>query len=93
MCNVYSYYKTFKPELTGQINKDCASAKIGCTEDKERLAEILIEDLREIRNKRKRLEKNRGTVESVLKKGARRAGKIASLTMAEVKGLLGLVKL
>jgi len=32
-------------------------------------------------------------VESVLKKGARRAGKIASLTMAEVKGLLGLVKL
>ena len=93
VCNVYSYYKTFKPGLTGEINKDCTSAKIGCMEDKERLAEILIEELREIRKNRKKLEKDRGAVERILKKGAHSAGKIASSTMAEVKDLLGLIRL
>jgi len=90
VCNVYSYYKVFKKELTPKLNTECTTAKIGCTDDKKRLAEIIIEILRPIQKKRNALIKDKGEISKILKIGRKKASDIASDTMKEVKRLVGL---
>ena len=90
ICNVFSYYNVFKSDLTGKIRKDCTSASIGCTEDKGRLADILIEHLKDIQKKRKKLLGDKAELNKILADGTGKARSIASKTLSEVKKLVGL---
>ena len=90
ICNVFSYFKTFKPELENELYQDCTQSKIGCTECKKRLADVLNEVLTPIRQKREELSKSKTKVEEILSIGAKKAKKVASQTLAEVKELIGL---
>jgi len=90
LCNVYNYYKIFKPELAEKVWEECTHAERGCKEDKLQLGEILIEFLRPIREKRNKLEKNRKFVESILEEGNRKAREVAQETLREVKAVLKL---
>ena len=49
------------------------------------LADILIEELKPIREKRKELEKNKDRIKDILEQGRKKAQKIAQQTMAEIK--------
>jgi tryptophanyl-tRNA synthetase len=92
-CNVYSYWKIFgSPDQAKNVYDWCTGAKKGCTDCKKELAGQMEGRLADIRKKRRELEKDRASVERVLREGREKAGAVAKKTMAEVKELLHLVK-
>jgi len=91
-CNVYSYYKIFAdPALTKEAYDWCSGAKKGCVDCKKGFADVLLEKLRPIRERRAKWAKDPGAVQEILKKGNARAGEVAKRTIKEVKELLHLV--
>jgi len=84
ICNLFSYYKVFGPEMVDAVRKWCENAQIGCTECKKKMADILIEYLKPYQAKRKELLKDRALIEKVLKEGARKASEVTSQTMSLV---------
>jgi tryptophanyl-tRNA synthetase len=89
-CNVHSYYAVFAPERKKEIDQLCRKAKIGCTDCKRELAEILVKFLEPVQAKRKELAGNKDRVFQMLQQGENRAQGIAAATLSEVKDLLGL---
>ena len=89
-CNVHSYYAVFAPEREKEIASFCHQAKIGCTDCKKELAEILVKFLEPIQKKRNELLKNKKQIFNILEQGSKQAGRVASKTVSEVKGLLNL---
>ncbi|MFC1594509.1 tryptophan--tRNA ligase [Candidatus Omnitrophota bacterium] len=87
-CNVHSYYETFAPEREKEIAEGCRSAKIGCTECKQMLAEILINVLEPIQEKRKGLVEDKKKIKDILKDGADKAREVAQATIKEVKNAM-----
>ena len=60
VCNVFSYYKTFAPaEKVKEAQEWCKNALRGCTECKKIMADILIDYLEPIRERRRHLEENK----------------------------------
>ncbi len=90
VCNVHSYYEVFFPDFSETVAQECRGAKIGCVENKARLAEYIIEMLKPIQEKRKKLLKDKKRIEAILTKGAKQAKGIAQQTLSEVKKAVGL---
>lgn len=89
ICTVFSYFSVFgKPEMKGEVSEWCKGALIGCTECKKRLAKILIDHLKPIRQKRKSLTDSK--IEDILRHGSGKAREAAKETMDEVKRIVGL---
>ncbi len=91
-CNLYSYYKIFKMDITEEVFDYCSKAKVGCTVCKAKLADIIIDYLAPIREKRKKLLNDKESVVKVLEKGAIKAQDFASDTMSAVKAAMGLFR-
>jgi len=89
-CNVHNYYAVFAPERKKEIDEACRRAKIGCTECKKELADILVKFLGPIQERRNALLKNKKEVFDILEQGEKKARAVASETLAEVKKLLRL---
>lgn len=89
-CNVHSYYAVFAPERKKEIDELCRKAKIGCTDCKKELADILIKFLRPIQEKRALLLKDKGQILDILSEGRKKAEGIASRTISEAKNLVRL---
>ena len=89
-CNVCDYYKTFAPDEAAEVAEKCRTAAWGCTDCKARLADILVEYLREPRQRRAELEADPQRLKAILADGAERAGAVADETLREVKRLTGL---
>lgn len=89
-CNVYKYYAVFAPEKEKELEEQCRKAKIGCTACKKELAKIIVDFLGPIQDKRDQLAKNKKKIIDILKVGEEKAGKLASVTMCEVKKLVNL---
>ncbi|MEA1929027.1 MAG: tryptophan--tRNA ligase, partial [Candidatus Auribacterota bacterium] len=51
-CNVFAYHRLFNKEQLPEVEDWCRNAKLGCTGCKNRLAEVLIEYLEPLREKR-----------------------------------------
>lgn len=90
ICNVHSYYKFFFSPLSEALARDCRAAKIGCVEDKGKLAECIIELLRPIQDRRNKLLKDREGLEVILKNGAAKARVVARETLSEAKKAVGI---
>ncbi|OGX18228.1 MAG: tryptophan--tRNA ligase [Omnitrophica WOR_2 bacterium RBG_13_44_8b] len=89
-CNVHSYYEVFAPERKKEIDELCRKAKIGCTDCKRELAEIIIKFLAPIQEKRRELAKDKSVIHDILAAGEKKASEVAAKTMAEVKNILNL---
>ena len=87
-CNVYSYYKIFRPQVAPDVYDWCSNAKKGCIDCKANLSGILMEQLKEIQEKRAALLKNRSRIKDILEHGANRARAVAQKTMKEVKDII-----
>jgi len=90
-CNVYAYYDLLKKEYAPEVFEYCLNAKAGCTECKRNLGAIISDYLADIRRKREALLKDEDKIRSILEKGAVKARKVASETIAEVKKAIGLI--
>ena len=84
-CNVYSYYQVFAPQEAPAVHEWCTKALKGCVDCKKNLSGHINKTLEPIREKRFQLEKDKDSMEDILKEGAKKARAIAGKTMAEVR--------
>ena len=92
-CNVCRYWRLFAPDRAATVWEECRTAKRGCVQNKQELAEVLIEATEPFRAMRSRFTSSSAMyeeVERILKNGAERARRVAQHTMAEVKRVIGL---
>jgi tryptophanyl-tRNA synthetase len=88
VCSVFSYWGGFAPSRSGEVESWCRSARVGCTECKARLAQVLSGILAPIREKRREVLAG-DRVEKILRAGAERARAAASETMTAVRRAMG----
>jgi len=91
ICNIFTLHRFFTPARVVEIGPDCRSAKIGCVECKELLAENIAAKLEPFREKRAALAAKPGYIAEVLTDGAARAKVIADKTLTEVKQKMNLL--
>lgn len=89
-CNVHRYYALFAPERKKEIDELCRKAKIGCTDCKRELAEILIKFLDPIQEKKRVLLRDKNKILEILNAGEKKASEIADKTIHEVKKVLNI---
>jgi len=86
ICNLFQFHKLFSdPEIVARVDRECRVAEIGCVEDKKLLADIMIEKLRPIRERREEIDRDPSIVWDVLREGNRRARERAAETMEQVR--------
>jgi len=90
ICNVFSFHKIFTPDRAEEIREGSESAQLGCVECKEILAASVEAFFAPMRQKRAQLMEDRDYVKDVLGTSARKARKIASETMNEVRSKMGI---
>jgi len=86
--NLLTIYSLFSGKSIPELEKEFKGK--GYEEFKKNLAEVLINSLKPLREKRKKLLKREVYVKKILEKGVERARKIAQLTMEEVRKKMGL---
>lgn len=96
VCNVYSYYNILSKDaaLVPAVYDWCSNAKKGCTDCKKGLADVVVEALGPITEKRcfieKEIRSNPSYISDILRAGKTRAQAVAGRTLAEVKSCMGL---
>ncbi|HEV8252763.1 MAG TPA: tryptophan--tRNA ligase [Candidatus Limnocylindria bacterium] len=89
ICNVCQLHRFFGEDYL-QIQDGERTARTGCVETKELLAERIIERFRPMRARREELASDPGTVERVLAAGAAKVRPILERTMSEVRAATGI---
>jgi len=90
VCNVFSYYSVFIPEIKEEAYDSCTNAKLGCTQCKQRLSLGLIERLKPFHKRRQELLKDKPKIKKILEEGKQKALFIATNTLKEVREAMGL---
>ena len=90
VCNVFSYYSVFIPEIKEEVYDSCTNAKLGCTQCKQRLSLGLIERLKPFHKRRQELLKDKSRIKKILEEGKQKALFVAANTLKEVREAMGL---
>ncbi len=86
ICNLFQFHRLFSDDQTiERVDRECRAAQIGCVEDKRLIAEIMIEKLRPIRERREQIDRDPSIVWDALREGNRRARERAGETMEQVR--------
>ena len=89
-CNVCNYWPLFAPERAAGVWEECRTAKRGCVQNKQELAEVLVQATEPFRAARTSPAVDHRHIEQIFQDGARKARAVAQTTMAEVKRVIGL---
>lgn len=92
-CNVCNYWRMFAPDHAARVWEECRTAKRGCVQNKQELAEVLVkmtEPFRAARSASSSGSSRDEQIERLLREGAEKARAIAHETMVEVKRAIGL---
>jgi tryptophanyl-tRNA synthetase len=89
ICNVCQLHRFFGGDYL-EIQDGERTARTGCVETKQLLAERIIEHFRPMRERRIELAADPGVVERVLAEGAAKVRPIIDATMAEVRAAVGI---
>jgi tryptophanyl-tRNA synthetase len=91
VCNVFTMHTVFtEDDEVEMINTECRRAGIGCVDCKQIFARNLNAHLEPFRVRRVEIEHDADHIWDVLADGAKRAKEVASQTMTEVRGAIGL---
>ncbi len=93
VCNIYRLRDYFAADNTNELAENCRSAKIGCVQCKQALAEGINAVLQPLRERRQAFASHPEDVDDILADGAKRARAIASETIREVKEKMNFFKL
>ena len=88
-CAIFALHKHFSKSGLDEIAGRYKKGKISYKESKDILAENINKELKQIRGRKKELDKNENYVKKVLKDGGKKAREIARATMKEVRKLAG----
>ncbi len=87
-CNVCNYWRLFAPDQYARVWEGCRTARRGCVQNKQELAEELIHLTEPFR--RARAQYSRKQLDVMLQEGAAKARAVAHATLREVKQAVGL---
>jgi tryptophanyl-tRNA synthetase len=91
ICNVFTMHTALSGSAAvTDIERDCRSGALGCGDCKMRLKEAMLRELAPVQERGAELRKNPKRVLEVLDQGKEQARAIASATMSEVRGAMGL---
>lgn len=91
LCEVpWPMYNIFGKEILPTVKDECETAKIGCVDCKTRLAGLINEYLRPIRERRQALANDPDKVRKIIEHGNQKARKVARKTLDEVSTIMGL---
>jgi tryptophanyl-tRNA synthetase len=90
VCNVYSLHRLFNPDDLENIYEECTTARRGCVDCKQHLAEGINHYLEPFRERRRGYQQRAGYVREVLAEGVKKARVIAQKTIQEVYQKMGL---
>ena len=90
ICPIFSLHRRFSPDDVPRIDAECRTGELGCVDCKSILAEHLIEQLAEFRERRAQLEADPGYLDSVLDEGAARVRPLVQGTMESVRAAMHL---
>ena len=86
VCTVFTFHKIYSlPDDVSQIDKDCRSAAIGCTDCKKRLLERMSLAMKPIWEKREALLSDPKKVFDIAEQGSIKAKRVSSETLIMVK--------
>ncbi|PIQ84603.1 MAG: tryptophan--tRNA ligase, partial [Candidatus Omnitrophica bacterium CG11_big_fil_rev_8_21_14_0_20_63_9] len=89
-CNVCNYWTMFSPDRAPALWEECRTATRGCVQNKQELAEVLVQLTEPFRAARAKPTHSRERVEALLQEGAARARAVAQQTIADVKRAFGM---
>ncbi len=88
-CPVFDLHRAFSTQATQQWSADgCRTAAIGCIDCKMKLADHLVERLREIHARRPEYASRPDTVWDILREGGKKARETARATMEDVRAAM-----
>ena len=92
VCNIYHLHRAFSPsDVVANVETQCRTAGWGCIDCKKVLFEYINKELAPIRARSVEIRARPEIVDQVIGDGAATARRVASETMREVKGRMGLV--
>ncbi|MFC1485108.1 tryptophan--tRNA ligase [bacterium] len=91
ICSVFDMQNIFNKEQVECIKKDCIAGKIGCVACKKNLANILNEQLKEVREKRGKIIRNKDFIIDIFEQGCKKAKEISKSTLQEVREAMKIV--
>ena len=89
-CVVWEYHRKFNAREADDIAARCRSGQLACVPDKKHLSQVLADALAPIRERRARWAADPDAVRAVIAEGNRRAREVATATMEQVRGAMGL---
>lgn len=90
---VFIYHDAFNPdkEEVQDLKERYAKGTVGDVEVKEKLVKALVDFIKPIRERRKKYEEDQDSLIEILKEGSKKARKVASKTLAEMREKMKLV--
>jgi tryptophanyl-tRNA synthetase len=89
ICPVYDFHKIFSTtEVRERVNRECRTAAIGCIDCKKLVADVVVQRLTPIWDRRASLAADPHHVEEVVRDGAKRAAVVAGQTLEEAKAAM-----
>jgi tryptophanyl-tRNA synthetase len=84
---VFIYHNAFNPdkEEVQELEARYRKGKVGDVEVKKKLAEVMVDFITPIRERRKKYEKNPDELKEILREGGKKARKVAKKTIGEVR--------
>ncbi len=89
-CVVWEYHRKFNAAEAESIAARCRAGQLACVPDKKHLAEVMIQALAPLRERRQKWLADADAVRDVIEDGNKRARAIAEATMDEVRSAMGL---
>jgi tryptophanyl-tRNA synthetase len=91
VCPVHAFYRVFAKDRAEQVAAECRAAKRGCVACKKELAQVLIDYMAPIHQRRKAIEQDPRQLNKILEQGAASARRIAEPTLTKAKQAVGLI--
>jgi len=90
VCNIFDFYKIYRGKEIGAIEQRCRDGKIGCTQCKDELSEIIFKSLEQFRERRNSIKKDINYIYDILEEGKRYVTKIAGKIISDVRKKMGI---
>ena len=84
VCNVYDYYTVFALDAAECVAHECRNAERGCVDCKKQLAEVIVERLAPVRERRAQVLADPKTIDDIIEAGRKTAAEHAKETMTKV---------
>jgi len=90
ICNIFSFYKIYKKDGIKDIEERCKEGRIGCTDCKKEISEIVFNSLEKFRERRNEIKKDMNLIYNILDEGKKQVGEIAEKTICDVRKKMGI---